>query len=246
VPLESVDNALRMLLLLGDREELGVTEAAGELDIAPSTAHRLFATLRERGFVVQGENRSYRRGPALDALGGRRSRAADLVSASRTAMERLCAELDETCHLMVRDGRTVRVLASVEAEQVLRVGSRAGAVLPAHLVSGGKMLLADLDGADFDRLYPAEGVPDIGLDAAGVARLERELRAVRRRRYAVNNGQSEPGLAAVAVAIHGAQGPAIGSLSVSVPSVRYYPARVPALLQALQEASATTARLMAA
>jgi DNA-binding IclR family transcriptional regulator len=88
-------------------------------------------------------------------------------------------------------------------------------------------------------------VPDAGLDAAAVAKLERELRAVRRRGYAVNNGQSEPGLAAVAVAIHGPQGPALGAISVSVPTVRYYPARVPEILRALQSATDATARAAA-
>jgi DNA-binding IclR family transcriptional regulator len=244
--LESVDNALRLLLLLAERDELGVTEAAHLLGIAPSTAHRLFTTLRERGFVVQADNRNYRRGPAMSALAGRPSRSLDLVTITRPALEALRDGLDETCHLMVRDGRSVRFLASVEADQVLRVGSRAGAVLPAHLVSGGKLLLADLEPPQFARLYPATGVPEAGLDAGAVARLRRELRTVKRRGYAVNNGQSEPGLAAVAVAIHDPQGSTLGAISVSVPTVRYYPARVPEIVGALKSATETATRALAA
>lgn len=235
--LESVDNALRLLLLLAEHEELGVTEAAAQLGIAPSTAHRLFATLRERDFVVQGENRSYRRGPAFGILAGRQQRSLDLVSLTRPAMETLRSQLDETCHLIVRDGRSVRFLASVEADQVLRVGSRAGAVLPAHQVSGGKLLLADLPAPDLALLYPEDGVPEAGLDTDDVGRLIRELRVVRRRGYALNNGQSEPGLAAVAMAVSGPAGESVGALSVSVPTVRYYPARVPEIVAALQSAT---------
>jgi DNA-binding IclR family transcriptional regulator len=243
--LESVDNALRLLLLLADDDELGVTEAAHRLGIAPSTAHRLFTTLRDRGFVVQADNRSYRRGPALAGLTGRPYKTLDLVSIARPAMEELRSALDETCHLMVRDAREVRFLASVEAEQVLRVGSRAGAVLPAHQVSGGLVLLAELDGVEFAALYPASGVPDAGLDAAGVARLQRSLRTVRRRGYAVNNGQSEPGLAAIAMAVRDTEGSALGAISASVPTVRYYPARVPEIVRALQTASDAAGRALA-
>lgn len=244
--LESVDNALRLLVLLAEHDELGVTEAAAQLGIAPSTAHRLFATLRERDFVVQGDNRTYRRGAAYAVLAGRPHRSLDLVSLTRPAMETLRSQLDETCHLMVRDGRSVRFLASVEADQVLRVGSRAGAVLPAHQVSGGKLLLADLSGDDFATLYPADGLPDAGLDSDAVRRLTRELRAVKRRGYAVNNGQSEPGLAAVAMAVAGPDGSALGAISVSVPTVRYYPARVPHIVSALQVATGEAAVALAA
>lgn len=235
--LESVDNALRLILLLADTDELGVTEAAAQLGIAPSTAHRLFTTLRERDFVVQGENRSYRPGPVFARLAGRTHRSVDLVTLTRPAMEILRSELDETCHLIVRDGRSVRFLSSVEADQVLRVGSRAGAVLPAHQVSGGKLLLAGLPATELKNLYPTDGVPEAGLQPDDVERLVRELRAVRRRGYAVNNGQSEPGLAAVAMVINGPDGEALGALSVSVPTVRFYPARVPQIVAALESAT---------
>ena len=87
--LESVDNAFRLLLLLSREGELGVTEAAHQLGIAPSTSHRLFATLKYRGFVTQTEQRSYREGPGLLALSGGPVRKLDLVSVARPAMEGL-------------------------------------------------------------------------------------------------------------------------------------------------------------
>ena len=67
--LESVDNALRLLLLLAERESVRVSEVAAELDIAPSTAHRLLSTLRQREFVDQEPDRRYVKGAALARLG---------------------------------------------------------------------------------------------------------------------------------------------------------------------------------
>ena len=56
--LESVDNALKLLQMLRDVGALRLLkEAAEELAIAPSTAHRLFAILVYRGFAVQDEKR---------------------------------------------------------------------------------------------------------------------------------------------------------------------------------------------
>jgi len=53
--LESVDNALKLLQMLRDVGALRLKEAAEELHIAPSTAHRLLAMLVYRGFAVNVE-----------------------------------------------------------------------------------------------------------------------------------------------------------------------------------------------
>ncbi|WP_075509353.1 helix-turn-helix domain-containing protein [Mycobacterium ostraviense] len=50
-PIESVDNALKLLLLLGERPEIRLSEATRYLGVASSTAHRLLAMLTYRGFV---------------------------------------------------------------------------------------------------------------------------------------------------------------------------------------------------
>ena len=52
-PIESVDNALKVLLLLGERSSLRLTDVSQYLGVATSTAHRLLAMLQYRGFVQQ-------------------------------------------------------------------------------------------------------------------------------------------------------------------------------------------------
>ncbi len=242
--LESVDNALRLLLLLTREEELGVTDAAQQLGIAPSSAHRLFTTLKYRDFVTQTEARTYRTGPALLAVSGGPARTVDLVAIARPAMERLRTALDETCHLMVRVEREVRFLASVEADQALRISSREGAELPAYLVSGGKVLLAELDDNELAALYGAAGTRTDALDAAEVATLRRQLVAVRRRGYGVNKGETERGIAAVAMAVRDADEVAVAALSVSVPTVRYSSARIPELVRELRTAANDVNRVL--
>ena len=50
--IEAVDNALQLLQLLRDGGALRLKDAAEELGVAPSTAHRLLAMLVYRGFAV--------------------------------------------------------------------------------------------------------------------------------------------------------------------------------------------------
>lgn len=109
-------------------------------------------------------------------------------------LRRLVEAVGETANVMVLAGPDVRFVATVESNQVLRVGDRTGRTLPAHLVSGGKAVLATLDGAQL-----AAFLAPLGEVAS--ARLEPELRAVRRRGLAVNDQETEAGLTAVGVTV---------------------------------------------
>jgi DNA-binding IclR family transcriptional regulator len=235
--LESVDNALRLVLLLARRGSVSVSDAARELGLAPSTTHRLLSTMRYRGFAVQSADRTYQPGPAMADLWNAHSSSQALLAVALPHLRWLQQQLDETCHLVVRHGREVRFLASVEAEQPLRVTARTGTVLPAHLTSGGKVLLGDLPAAEFDRLYPSSGVPALGLGPDELPAVKRDLNATRKRKYGLNRGESERGIVAVGMPVHSG-GRAVAAISVSVPSVRYSPARLREMLPVIRAAAA--------
>src|SRR3954454_11250642 len=88
LPATSVDNALRLLELVGQRQALRVAEAADLLGVARSTAHRLLAALRRRGFVTQDRpNGAYRPGPALAEAGLAAISRIDLRAIARPVLE---------------------------------------------------------------------------------------------------------------------------------------------------------------
>lgn len=72
--------------------------------------------------------------------------------------------------------------------------------------------------------------------------LRRELTIARRRGYAVNNGQTERGIAAVAACVCDGAGAAVGAISVSVPTVRYSSNRVPEIVRAMRVATEAIAK----
>jgi IclR family transcriptional regulator, acetate operon repressor len=212
-PVEAVDNTLRLLTMLSSAGAVRVTDVAGELGIARSTAHRLLRMLVFRGCAVQREDRAYVAGPAL-AKAVPRTDQAFLRSWLRPAMEQVNQALDETVHLMVRERDQVLFLDSIEARQPLRVGSRAGVRLPAELTSGGKILLAHEPPAAVRDLYP--GRSDVDLD-----RLERMLARTRRQGFGLNVDESELGISAVAVCVPEPDGPPVAAVSVSAPTMRF-------------------------
>ena len=151
--LESVDNALRLLQMLRDVGALRLKDAASELGIAPSTAHRLFAMLVYRGFAVQDEKRVYHPGPAMGVGPAQVGWTREFTDLARPHMEALAIRCGETVNLVIRVGRQARFLLSAESAGMLRVGDRQGQVLAAELTAGGRILLAELPKDVLAQLY---------------------------------------------------------------------------------------------
>lgn len=236
--LESVDNALRILQLLDARGQLRVYEAAEELGVARSTAHRLLATLRYRGFVAQdAQGHVYRPGRVLAQMGLHAFARRDIRQVSRRHLEELCADLGETVHLMVLEGNGVRFVDGVEGNQPLRVGLRIGILLPAHATAGGKALLAALPTEQVRDLYP-RGVSGLTpVTVQSLPEVEEELDEVSRTGYATNFGESAEGVAAVAVAVRDPLRRPVAAVAVAAPLERMPRARVPGVVSRLQQAS---------
>src|ERR1700678_2878851 len=104
-PIESVDNALKVLLLLGERSELRLTEVAAYLHVATSTAHRLLAMLQYRGFMRQDpRTKAYLPGTALTGVAFSILQRFDVRGVLHPIVESLSRDLAETSHLAVLDG----------------------------------------------------------------------------------------------------------------------------------------------
>lgn len=233
--IESVDHALRLAVLLQQEGPLGVTEAAQRLGVARSTAHRLLATLVYREFAVQGGDRRYAAGPVLRAPAGRGS-VPDLRELALPHLRELVRRCGETVNLTVPHGTDVRFVASVECDQVLRVGDRAGRLLPARLTSGGLAVLSARDGLDPEP-YCA--------DAAEVAALRRDVRRVRRQGFAVNDQRTEAGVTAIGRALRDTAGAPVAAVSIAMPTARYDRARLPEWVAQLTATTAAIERAVA-
>ncbi len=201
-PIESVDNAMRILLFMGERSELRLTEVAKYLGVASSTAHRLLAMLQYRGFVRQdSRTKAYVPGPALTGVAFSILQRFDVREPLRPFLEELNRETAETVHLGILDGTSVRFIDAIESPRAVRVASRLGRSIPAHCTSTGKAMLAALPTDQLHRLYPQEELP--GLTEHSVrsrTALEKELAEVRRKGYATSSEESEEGVSSVAVA----------------------------------------------
>ena len=235
----SASNALRLVLILGERGRVRVTDVSNELGVAPSTAYRLLAALGHYGFVTQDVDRSYVQGPAYARLRLSPSDPDILRLVVSPHLTELSAAVGETTHLMILEGTSIRFIFSAEGPGALRVSSRIGVVLPAHTVSGGKALLAQMSDAELRTLY-ADGIPKSpGSRIKTIDDLIRALAVVRREKFAENINESEAGITAVGIALLHQSGAPVAGLSISIPTVRYRKDHVADLVMRLREVAAS-------
>ncbi len=221
-PISSVDNALRLLLMFREQQLVRVTDAGATLGIGRSTAHRLLAGLQHRGFVEQdSDTRAYRAGPALAEIGLAIVRGDGLREQMRPFMERLRDELDETIQLVVLQGAECLFIETVESHRPVRTASRVGITVPAHCLSGGKAMLAELPPERLRELYPTPELPSAtAFSLTTREALEADLKEVRRHGYATNFGESEEEIGSIGVVVRDAEGRARAGLAVSGPLSR--------------------------
>ncbi|WP_418607102.1 IclR family transcriptional regulator [Georgenia sp. SUBG003] len=236
--IDAVDRALQLLSLLRDRGRLSVTEAAHELGVAPSTAHRLLSTLGLRGWAVQGDKRLYEAGPELAVHVPAAAGIPEVRRRVRPHLASLYEQLDETVHLMVLSGTDVRFVDGIESEQTLRVSLRVGTRAPAHTTPGGRAMLAELSPDALVTLHAGGLRPGPGGHARTVEELGTELEQVRAQRFGLNREMSEPGVVALGASLGTEVGGLRAALTVAVPTARLTGADAEAVAAALVETCA--------
>ena len=222
-PIESVNNALRLLLMLREQPHLRLTTASAALGVAPSTAHRLLAMLEYNDFVRNDETlRAYVAGQALTEVGRAVVKRLVIRGVARPVLQRLRQVTNETVHLAMLTGSNVLYLDSFESGRGLRVTSRIGRSLPACCTSVGKAILASLPEAELTKIYPAEELPvQTSESLATRADLRRELWKIREAGgVATNHGESEQGVGSVGIALPRTPGGRLTGISLAVPLVR--------------------------
>jgi IclR family transcriptional regulator, acetate operon repressor len=241
-PIASVDNALRLVTTLRDRGTISLSEASLLIGCARSTAHRLLAMLKHHGFAAQDpDTRMYLAGDGL--LKFDRGPAVTLAAhCARPILRVIAGATNETAHLAELRGGSAFFLESIKSDSATGTGSRKGVAYPAHCVAAGKALLANVPRDLLPRLVGDDPLDTLTpASIRSIAALERHLRVVRERGYAVNVGESQLGIAAVAVAIPPLPAFPPLALIVAGPAERMAPARMEKIAGILERATSLVA-----
>lgn len=215
---QSVERVFELLELINDAGgEVTLSELAASTDLPLPTIHRLLRTLLGKGYVRQLPNRRYVLGPRLIRLGEGANR--QLGALARPQLKHLVDALGETANMAVLDSDMVVYIAQVPSLHSMRMFTEVGRRAHTHDTGVGKAILAQLDDESVRRIVGRAGMPTPTTKSiASIDALLDELAVVRRRGYAVDDGEQELGVRCFAVAVPDSPTPT--AISVSGPISR--------------------------
>ncbi|MBC7251198.1 MAG: IclR family transcriptional regulator [Anaerolineae bacterium] len=232
--IRSVEKAIAILKAFSmEKPELSVTELSQQLALHKSTVSRLLTTLEKGGLVEQNpETGKYRLGVVLIGLAGLVVAHADIREIARPLLRQLAQETQETVNLAVLDGDEVVNIEQIlpDKRQVKNIGW-VGRRTPLHCVSTGKILLAYQPSEEIERIITKGLSQRTDKTITDPDQLREELANIRRQGYATGLEELEEGLNAVAAPVRNHDGEVVAAVSVSGPSYRVSPERIPALAQ---------------
>jgi IclR family acetate operon transcriptional repressor len=245
---QSVQRALQLASLLADHDSLSLSELAAAAGLAPSTAHRLLATLTSSGYARQDPaSRRYAVGYRLIGLSARAQQGIDdLRAAASGPMQELARAHGESAHLTVLDRRDVVFIDQALGGLLVRMDVAAGRRIAAHATASGKALLAWLGPAQLDGLLAGARLARLTEHTITAPdELRDELAMVRRRGWAADVEEQELGVTCIGAPILVPGAPPPGSLSISGPTSRLQPGDLAALGEAVVAAATRVAAQLA-
>ncbi len=221
----SIKRAFSILdLFLLDPQPLTIPEIVKRLQLPRTSVHEIVNTLLEGNYLRRDETHSHKvfLGPKLFELGGAFAANFDLIAEGRRVAGGLVAICDETVQMAFLEGTEVVFIAKVDCSKAVRMVSRVGSRLPAHCTGVGKMLLSSLEDSDIVALYNhRDELPKMTANSiTSVAKLLRELDAVRQRGIAYDDCESNIDVRCVAAPVYNHRNKMIAAMSISVPITR--------------------------
>jgi IclR family acetate operon transcriptional repressor len=244
---QSVDRALQIIETLAEDDEgYRLSDLAVRTGLSTSTAHRLLTTLEKRRFVQFDRTESkWHVGAQSFAVGATFTRRRNFVAQAMPYLRKLRDQTRETANLAVVDDEFIVVLTRVESREIMRSLTKVGGRV-AMVASGvGKAVLATYSDEDVSVIIRHHGMPRLTEKSIVRPRdLFRELEAIRRHGYAVDDEEACMGLRCIAAVVYNDCSEPLAAISVSGMTSRLTDDRLPALGQILREtATGLTAAL---
>lgn len=215
---KTVERALRLLSCFSKAErELNASDLARRLGLSRTAVVRLLSTLEAAGFVErEPANAQYRVGLTAFQIGSLYLATNPLIGFAAPCLEKLADETGCTAYFGVMQDDQAVILAHREGFHPIRFVWTAGDRLPICTTAYGKAMLARLPVNVLDRIVgkgKLRGLTDESLRTR--AQLDRQLREIRTRGWAIGEDEAAPGVTAVGAAVVDARGYPLAGISVS-------------------------------
>ncbi|MFD5272187.1 IclR family transcriptional regulator [Streptomyces sp. NPDC058335] len=223
---------LRVLEAMAAQEQkpIGVGELSRLLDLPKSTVQRLLRTLAQEGWAQVSKDpvTRWQLSPRMLALARHSAPTATLREVAMPHLRALAERTGETIHFSVLDRDIQLVLVErIDSIHPVRTFNAIGATTALHSSSSGKAVLAMLPHERVEEILARPLEKFMTNTVTDTQYLMHQILEARERGYAVNISENRANVCAVGAAVADAVGRPIAAVAISMPDIRFEPARVP-------------------
>ena len=218
--IQVIARAAEIMRALGNNPQgLSLAAIAQQVNLPRSTVQRIINALAEEMLVEQaGPAGGVRLGPALGQLINQTQ--TDIISLTRTYLQNLSDQLQESVSLCSRAGDRVYIIDRIVAERELRVVFPIGVYAPLYATGAGKILLSEMAETEAHEALP-KSLPALTGSTLDMSQLLTQLQQVRQSKFATDVDELIEGIGSCAVALDTYLG--LYVLSVIGPTSRIVP-----------------------
>ena len=229
--IQSLDRGLTILQAVAlSKHPVSLGELAELLSIDRSSAFRLAHTLRRRGFLSSPAGRKeYILGSSMWTLSHQYDWSNMLIKVAHAELKSLAAQINETAHLAIREGKNALFIDSAHATHVIAVAGQTGELVPLYCTAHGKALLADADERELEAQFgpgPLETYTKSTISSVRV--LARSCSQIKKQGFATDEAEYREEMRCVAAPIRVNGETIVGSIGISAPVARFPKEHYPA------------------
>ena len=220
-PVRSVERAVTILFCIAEsRAPLGLSDICRSVGLDKATTLRLVNTLEKEGLVRKEEQtKRYTVGTEVNRLIN--SLQTDARRICRPYIDQLVAATGEAVCFNVMRGLERVVAETSDSHYELCISPRIGAADPIYVGASGKAIMAFLDNEKIEDIVRTSKLKPLTRNTiSNPTKLRSELTKIRQQGYAISQGETLPGGAAVAAPVFDGSGSVIGAIDVRGPELR--------------------------
>ncbi|GAA4322454.1 IclR family transcriptional regulator [Pigmentiphaga soli] len=220
---------------------IGVSALAAKLEITKSNAHRILGTLVGTGYVQQLENGEYFPTLKVWELGSMLLSRLDFVQIAKPHLKRLNDATGEQVYLASMSSGAVVYLDVFASKHPIRTYASIGSTAPLHCTASGKVLLA-YNPAFADEYLAAPLKKFTGRTVTRITEARKLLDDIRRKGFAINDGEWHDGVCGAAAPIHTAFREGVAAIGISALKERTPRAKLNRFAEEVAQASERISR----
>lgn len=221
------------------RATYGVHELANQLELPPSSIHRILMLLEESGMVAQTNDGRYQLGIEFYRVAWRASSQHTIRRLAQPLLEEMAHATNEATVLGIFDPYRGQMMfvSRCDARFAVQHLTPLGEWIPVHSGASGMVILAEVPEALRERIIDRGLVRQASNTIQDPVRLRSELQRIHEAGYAVTHSQRTDGAVGTAAAFFNADGAVLGSLLLTVPEQRYDPGKRPSFARLVMGAA---------